>query len=423
MIKSERVKFPGAFGHQLAARIDRSDETPRAWALFAHCFTCSKDLKATARISRALVERGIAVLRFDFTGLGESAGDFADTNFSSNLEDLLAAVDFMRQKYAAPQLLIGHSLGGAAVLTMAGQVPETVAVATLGAPSDTQHLGEGILRSNPALEEAEEAEVVLGGRPFKIRRQFLEDLGQDRVLAAVRRLNRALLILHSPVDEVVDVDHARRIYQAAHHPKSFVSLDRADHLLVKDPADARYVAEVLSAWAGRYLGGAAAESTAPEPESITPDVAASALTTPDLGPGEVWVSGGDSGYRQRVLAGSHELAADEPISVGGTDAGPNPYDYLLAALGTCTNMTLRMYADRKKWPLEGVETKLRHSKIHAKDCEDCTSQSGKIDILEKEIEVRGPLSEEQRERLLEIAGRCPVHRTMTSETVIRSRLV
>ncbi len=412
MIQSQRVTFPGAFGHQLAARLDRSEEAPRACALFAHCFTCSKDLKATARISRALVERGIAVLRFDFTGLGESEGDFADTNFSSNLEDLLAAVEFMRANYQAPKLLIGHSLGGAAVLATAGRVPEAVAVATLGAPSDTGHLGEGILRSAPELEAADEAEVVLAGRPFRVRRQLIDDLAQQRVLSAVRKLDKPLLILHSPVDDVVDVDHARRIYQAAKHPKSFVSLDDADHLLLKDPADARYVAEVLAAWSGRYLP---AEEVA---EEVVP-----AASQPALDHGEVRVVGGGDGFRNRVFAGSHELVADEPASVGGTDTGPNPYDYLLAALGACTNMTLRMYANRKQWPLEGVESRLKHSKIHARDCEDCQSESGKIDVIDKELTVHGPLSEEQRERLLEISGRCPVHRTMTSETVIRSRLV
>ncbi len=406
MIQSQRVTFPGAFGDQLAARLDRPDEAPRACALFAHCFTCSKDLKATARISRALVERGIAVLRFDFTGLGESEGDFADTNFSSNLEDLLAAVAYMRAEHQAPKLLIGHSLGGAAVLATAGRVPEAVAVATLGAPSDTGHLGEGILRSAPELEAAGEAEVVLAGRPFRIRRQLIDDLAEQSVLSAVRKLGKPLLILHSPVDDVVDVDHARRIYQAAKHPKSFVSLDDADHLLIRNPADARYVAEVLAAWSGRYIDEGE--------EPATPE--------PALEHGEVEVAGDASGFRNRVRAGRHRLLADEPASVGGTDLGPNPYDYLLAALGACTNMTLRMYAGRKKWPLEGVVSRLKHSKIHARDCEDCKSESGKIDVIEKRLEVLGPLSEEQRQRLLEIAGRCPVHRTMTSETVIRSRL-
>ncbi|MEE8523996.1 MAG: alpha/beta fold hydrolase [Thermoanaerobaculia bacterium] len=253
MIKSERVTFPGAYGDLLAARLDHHGSEPRAYALFAHCFTCSKDLKAVSRISRALVERGIAVLRFDFTGLGESEGDFADSNFSSNLEDLLAAADYLRRNHRAPELLVGHSLGGAAMLVAASKVPESVAVATLGAPSDTLHLRDTLLRSAPELEDQAEAEVVLAGRKFRIRRQLLEDLDRQKVLTAVRELGRALLVCHSPVDEVVDVDHARRIYEAARHPRSYVSLDQADHLLIRDPEDARWVAEMLAAWSSRYL--------------------------------------------------------------------------------------------------------------------------------------------------------------------------
>ncbi len=410
MIKSERLKYPGAFGTELAARLDRpagprGAEEPAAYALFAHCFTCSKDLKAVGRISRALVARGIAVLRFDFTGLGESEGDFADTNFSSNLDDLLATADYLRQTRQAPKLLIGHSLGGAAVLAAAARVPESVAVATIGAPSDTRHLKDTLLRSAPELAEADEAEVVLGGRTFRVKRQFLDDLHRQQVLAAVGELGRALLIFHSPVDEVVDVDHARRIYQAAPHPKSFVSLDGADHLLLADPADGRWVAEVLASWAGRYLGVGA---PAPEP-------------APRLEPREVWVSGGREKYRQRIRAGRHELTGDEPRSVGGGDLGPTPYDLLLAALGTCTSMTLRMYADRKGWDLDGAGVRLRHRKVHAKDCEECATEKGRVDRIDRRIELRGELDGVQRARLMEIADRCPVHRTLTSETVIRSR--
>ena len=409
MIQSERVRFPGAFGGELAARLDRpggrSGEEPTAYALFAHCFTCSKDLKAVGRISRALVERGIAVLRFDFTGLGESEGDFADTNFSSNLEDLLAAADYLRRRHRAPKLLVGHSLGGAAVLAAAPQVPESVAVATIGAPSDTRHLSDTLLRAAPELAAAEEAEVVLAGRTFRVRRQFLDDLRRQRVLEAVHELGRALLIFHSPVDEVVHVDHARRIYEAARHPKSYVSVDGADHLLLEEPADARWVAEVLASWAGRYLG-------APAPER---------RPAPRLADGEVRVSGGREKYRQRIRAGRHELLADEPRSVGGGDLGPTPYDLLLAGLGACTNMTLSMYADRKGWDLSGVDVLLRHEKIHARDCEECETEQGRVDRIERRIELRGELDAAQRARLMEIADRCPVHRTLTSETVIRSR--
>lgn len=404
---SQRVSFSSTRGHRLAARLDRPAEKPRAYALFAHCFTCSKDLVAVSRLSRALVDRGIAVLRFDFTGLGESEGEFAETDFSSNLEDLLTAADYLREHHGAPQLLIGHSLGGAAALTVAAQVPECRAVATLGAPSNTEHLRHTLLRSNPELEEADEAEVQLAGRPFRIRREFLDDLAQDRVLEAVRKLDRALLILHSPVDEVVSIDHARRIYEAANHPKSFISLDSADHLLLKDPADARYTAEVLAAWAGRYVELA-------EPEAPT------ALDAWNLVPGEVRVVGSAEGLDQEVFAGQHRFQADEPLSVGGKDTGPTPYDFLLAALGACTSMTLRMYADRKGWNLEGVDVRLRHGKIHARDCAECTTTAGKVDRIDRDLDLRGDLDEAQRARLLEIADRCPVHRTLTSETVIHT---
>jgi putative redox protein len=304
VIKSERLTFPGATGDQLAARLDHGGEEPRAYALFAHCFTCSKDLKAVSRISRALVRRGIAVLRFDFTGLGESEGEFAETDFSSNLEDLLAAAETLRQKYRAPELLIGHSLGGAAVLVAASEVPEAVAVATLGAPSDTQHLRDTLLSSAPELADEAEAEVTLAGRTFRIRRQLLEDLDRHKVLPAVGELDRALLVCHSPVDEVVDVDHARRIFEAARHPKSFLSLDQADHLLIRDPRDARWVADMLAAWASRYLEMDAEElRQAGEP----------------LPHGVVEVRGGDRGFEQSIRAGSHRWVGDEPESVGRDD--------------------------------------------------------------------------------------------------------
>lgn len=427
-MKSERVSFKGALGHDLAARLDSPAGKPAAYALFAHCFTCSKDLLAVSRVSRALVDRGLAVLRFDFTGLGESGGDFAETSFSSNLDDLDAAVDFLRSRDQAPQLLIGHSLGGAAVLSVAGQIPEVRAVATIGAPSDTQHLHDSLLRSAPDLATAEEVEVQLAGRPFKVRREFLEDLRQDRVLQAIRQLGRALIVFHSPTDEVVGIEHAARIYQAARHPKSFVSLDGADHLLLSRPEDARFVADVLATWSSRYLDlpAPASNNAAPASDQAAPAsdkaMGANSATPPE--PGEVLVSGGPTGLVQNIHAGRHHQLADEPTRfAGGTDQGPNPYDYLLTALGSCTSMTLRLYADRKGWDLQGVDVRLRHAKIHAADCMDCESTSGKIDLIEREITLHGQLDETQRARLLEIADRCPVHRTMTSETKIRSRLI
>lgn len=423
-MKSEKVSFQGALGHDLAARLDRSkDVEPQAYALFAHCFTCSKDLKAVSRISRALVERGFGVLRFDFTGLGESEGDFPETNFTSNIEDLSAAADFLRRHYQAPKLLIGHSLGGAAVLTVAGEIPEAAAVVTIAAPSSTDHLADNLISSNPELEEKGEAEVTLAGRSFRLKRQFIEDLRVDRVLRAVRELDKALLIFHSPVDDTVSIEHAAKIYKAANHPKSFITLDHADHLLLENPADARYVAEMLATWSSRYLDLDAAD-VAGEAEKDTEDGDHGEAEKEAEAAGVVVVRGGASGLQVDVRAGRHRFVADEPTSVpGGKDQGPTPYDLLLAALGACTTMTLRMYADRKEWDLAGLEVKLEHEKVHAKDCQDCETEKGKIDEIQREITLDGELDDEQKERLMEIADKCPVHRTLHSEIKVRSRLV
>lgn len=402
----DRVRFPGANDQPLAARIERpSGAQPAAWVLFAHCFTCSKDLKAARWLSRSLVRRGFGVMRFDFTGIGESGGDFAETNFTSNLDDLVAAADYLREEHEAPRVLVGHSLGGAAVLAAAQRVPESVAVATIGAPSDTAHLSDTLVRVSPELESRGQAEIRLGVHRYVVKRQLLDDLRSHSLKDAIATLDRALLVMHSPVDESVDIRHAGAIYGAARHPKSFVSLDDADHLLLRDPRDAHYAAEVLAAWATRYVGNPAA----PEEDGATER-------------GEVAVRGGPSGFAQEIVAGPHRLIADEPPAVpGGTDTGPTPYDLLLAGLGACTSMTLRMYADRKKWPLTGVETRLRHSRIHAEDCEDCESASGRIDRIERTIALEGDLDDGQRRRLLEIADRCPVHRTLTNEIVIDTK--
>lgn len=406
-MKRKRVRFPGTHGGELVGRVELPDGEPTAYVMFAHCFTCSKDLKALGWISRALVDRGLAVFRFDFTGIGESEGDFADTDFSSNLEDLDAAAEYLRREHEAPKILIGHSLGGAAVLAAAARVPEAVAVATIGAPSDTEHLKDTLLRRAPELEDKGEVEVNLGGRPFRIRKKLLEDLEKDHLDRALGELGKALLIFHSPVDDVVGIDHARRIYQAAKHPKSFVSLDDADHLLTRQ-SDARYVGEVLAAWAGRYV-----EVGEPELEERGAEGSL----------GQVVVTGGARGLTQEVVARNHVLLADEPESLGGDDEGPTPYDLLLAALGTCTSMTLRMYSDRKEWPLQGVRVALDHSRVHAEDCAHCESEKGRIDRIERRIEVLGDLSEEQRERLLEIADKCPVHKTLHGEIDVVSELV
>ena len=402
--RSDKVRFTGATGETLAARLERPAHEPRDFVLFAHCFTCSKDLKAVGRISDALVERGFGVFRFDFTGLGESEGDFADTNFTSNVEDLVAAADWLRDNHRAPRVLVGHSLGGAATVVAAARVPESRAIATIGAPSSTDHLSEVILDAAPELAEADDAQVKLAGRCFRLKRQFVEDLQVKRVIEAAGQLDRALLILHSPVDETVAIDHARRLYDAAKHPKSFVSLDDADHLLLRDPQDARYAADVLAAWAGRYLD----------------EDDRQAARRADADKGEVVVRNGPPGYTCDIATEHHVLTGDEPHPIGD-DLGPNPYEFLLTSLGTCTAMTLRMYAKRKKWPLESVEVRLVHDRIHAEDCEDCETKEGQVDRIRKVIAIEGDLDDQQRARLLEIGDRCPVHRTLKNEIKIESR--
>ncbi|TCP48464.1 putative redox protein [Tamaricihabitans halophyticus] len=398
-MRSIRLEFPGSHGAALAARLELPERRPRAFALFAHCFTCGKDLVAAARIARALTAHGIAVLRFDFTGLGESGGDFGHTDFSSNIEDVVLAADYLRAHYDAPSILIGHSLGGAAVLAAAHWIPETRAVATIAAPADPANVLGQFADDLAEIEQTGSAMVTLAGRQFPVRREFLADVTAQHQEERIRGLGAALLIMHSPTDDTVDVEQARRIYDTARHPKSFIALDGADHLL-RDPADAAFVADTVAVWAERYL---------PEPESAA-----------EPAEGYVVVSeNGEGAYGQSISAGTHEFPADEPRPIG-LDTGPSPYDLLLAALGACTSMTLRMYAERKKLPLEQVTVALRHEKVHAKDCAECESTEGKVDRIDRTVRLVGELTDQQRARLLEIADSCPVHRTLRSETVIHT---
>lgn len=403
---NEAIRFPGADGQQLSARLDRTMGVPRAYALFAHCFTCSKDSLAAARICRALAMQGIAVLRFDFTGLGSSAGDFANSNFSSNVADLMAAANFLREHYAAPKLLIGHSLGGAAVLAAASRVPEAVAIATIAAPFRPDHIRHLLKPATAEIEARGEADVSLGGRTFRIKQQFLDDLASYNTQDTIAQLRKALLVFHSPADTTVDVQNAAQIFLAAKHPKSFVSLDNADHLLTRK-VDSAYVAAVLAAWASRYIGDAASASD----------------NELSVEPGTVLVrETGEGKFAQRIRTEHHMLRADEPVGAGGDDSGPSPYELLLASLGACTSMTLRTYADLKKIPLEKVTVRLKHEKIYAQDCAECETKEGKIDRIDRRIELAGPLDDAQRTKLLEIANKCPVHRTLHSEVHISTTL-
>ncbi|MCR9247067.1 MAG: alpha/beta fold hydrolase [bacterium] len=401
-LQSTKLEFENAAGHSLAGRLELPAAEPRAFALFAHCFTCSKDIAAATRISRALAQRGIAVLRFDFTGLGNSEGDFGSTDFSSNIDDLIAAATHLREHHRAPSLLIGHSLGGAAVLRAAPRVPEVRAVATIGAPKEPRHVTHLLVDRLDEIEERGSARVELAGRQFKIGRGFVRDLETHDGLDDLRRAGLATLICHSPSDEIVPVDEAAKIYGALRHPKSFVSLADADHLLTRRE-DSEYVATVLAAWASRYLEPAAAVARPVVTEGLRAET-------------------GRTGFRTELMVGEHTFLADEPRKFGGTDTAPTPYGLLLGALAACTTMTLQMYARRKQWPLERAIAHVRHSRVHAEDCSDCETEGGKIERFERELELVGALDDEQRQRLLEIADRCPVHRTLMHDKQIVTTL-
>lgn len=407
--RRENITFPGSQGQSLAARLDLPPGKPIAYALFAHCFACTKDIFAAGRIAAGLVRHGIGVLRFDFTGLGASEGEFANTNFSSNIEDLVAAIDHMRGAIGAPAILIGHSLGGAAVLAAAHQAPEAKAVCTIGAPADPAHVVHNFKESLAEIEATGEAEVRLGGKPFRIKKRFLDDLKEQALETAVAGLHKALLIMHAPTDQTVGIENASRIFLAAKHPKSFVSLDNADHLLSRK-ADAAYVADVIAAWATRYVGGLA------EPAAKGPTAA----------PGTVLVQGAGRGRLQQTISvgGRHALLADEPTSNGGDDTGPDPYEYLMAALGACTAMTVRLYAARKEIPLTDVSVEVDHKKVDAEDIPEGAGREGIVDLFTRTIDVKveGDIDPTMRARLLEIANKCPVHRTLSASSVIASRL-
>jgi uncharacterized OsmC-like protein/pimeloyl-ACP methyl ester carboxylesterase len=403
-VPTERFQFAGEGGHQLAAALDLPDGPVHAYALFAHCFTCGKDVLAAKRIATALAVKGIAVLRFDFTGLGSSEGDFANSTFSSNIADLVHAADHLRETRGPPAILIGHSLGGAAILAAAGQIPDAKAVVTIAAPSDPAHVTHLFKDSIEDIRTHGKVEVQLAGRPFHIKREFLDDIAEHGLMADVAKLHKALLIMHSPTDDTVGIDNATNIFLAAKHPKSFVSLSGADHLL-SAKRDSAYVADVIAAWAERYVDPVAAVSAAAAE-----------------GPRNVVVrETRASKFQQTVTSGPHQLLADEPVGAGGEDSGPGPYDLLLSALGACTSMTMRMYADRKSLPVERITVTLKHNKIHAEDCAECETREGLIDQIDRVIAIEGALDADQRKRLMEIADKCPVHRTLTSEVRILTR--
>lgn len=401
---TERITFPGHDGSDLAARLDLPDGPHLATALFAHCFTCGKDIPAARRIAARLSSMGIAVLRFDFTGLGHSRGEFSNTSFTSNVDDLVAANTYLTGRGMTPALMIGHSLGGAAVLKAAAQLDTIKAVATLGAPFDPEHVTHNFADALPEIMSNGVAEVSLGGRPFRIGKAFVEDVAKGELTTSVGALNAALLVLHAPRDEIVSIDNASNIFLAAKHPKSFVTLDSADHLITRGE-DAEYAADVIATWARRYIALKAPAPPPGAPEGV--------LRVTEADP---------DGYLTDITSSDgHHIVADEPLAYGGTNKGLSPYGFLSAGLGACTSMTLRMYARRKGWPLTRVSVDVSHNKVHAQDAE--TAIGEQIDTWKRRITLSGKLDTEQRARLLEIADKCPVHRTLERSSKVITELV
>ena len=397
MAKVEPIHFQSRTGDTLAARFDPPHGRRRGLAIFAHCFTCSKDILAARRVAAGLARRGIGVLRFDFTGLGHSQGEFGNAGFTSNVEDLVAAADWLAANHGPADLLVGHSLGGAAVLAAAHKISSVKGVATIGAPADPAHVAHLFSDSREQIEAKGCATVSIAGRSFDICKSFVDDLDMQRQKDVIANLRRDLLILHAPLDDVVGVENAQEIFLTAKHPKSFVSLDKADHLL-SSPRDATFAADIISAWAGRVL---------PEPDR------------PQSAEGHVIVEplGADL-FPHLITAGSKTIIADEPDSIGGSDTGLTPYELLLAGLGACTSMTMRMYARRKGWPADHIRVDLSHAKQYVSDCETCEGKPVKLDVITRIITLNDELDTEQRARLMQVADKCPVHRTLESDIQI-----
>jgi putative redox protein len=400
-MKIERLNFKNKGGFELSARLYLPlDEPPRFYAIFAHCFTCSKNFKAVGNISNTLSQLGIAVLSFDFTGLGSSEGDFEETGFSSNVDDLLAAADFLEKNFKAPKLLVGHSLGGSAVIYAAAQLDYVEAVVTIGSPANPKHVKKLFESDIETIKKEGSAKVNIGGRSFRIKKDFVEDLESKNLPDLISGMRKAFLFLHSPQDKIVDISNAAELYQNAHHPKSFVSLDGADHLL-SDEIESKYAGELISTWSKKYL-----------PVEIKEN---------DIKGHQVKVRLFGESYTSEIKTPFHHLLADEPKDVGGANLGPTPYDLLMASLGACTVMTLKMYTQRKGWDLKEINVYLDHEKVHKVDSEDFEKKGSKVSRFTRNLEIKGDLDDEKKEKLLEIANKCPVHRTLHEDIIIETK--
>jgi len=400
----QKVSFKNRSGETLVGRLSLpANQHPHNFVLFAHCFTCNKNFRAIRNISRALTTDGFGVLRFDFTGLGESEGEFSDSNFSGNVEDLLEAAEYLKQHFTSPTLIIGHSLGGAAAIIAAQKISSIRAIATIGAPSNPLHVKHIFKDDIETINDKGTSEVNIGGRSFTIKKQFLDDLKSQSFQETLKNIGKSILILHSPQDKIVEIKNSEEIYIAAHHPKSFISLDGADHLL-SNPQDATYTGEIIGKWSKRYLE---------MPEAIALETKQEVVASLDNA----------DGFTTQMKLGSHYITADEPVSFGGNNFGPSPYELVSAGLSACTVMTIQMYAKRKKWPLENVEVHTSYKKLHAEDCRNCESSEAKIDTFQRAIKLTGNLEEKQISRIMEIADKCPVHRTLKSEIKISTNLL
>ncbi|WNB18348.1 bifunctional alpha/beta hydrolase/OsmC family protein [Marivirga arenosa] len=402
-MKREKITFKGSQNTELSAEIHfPADDFPHNYIVFAHCFTCNKNLNAVRNIILGLTKKGFAVLSFDFTGLGQSDGDFADTNFSSNIEDIVLASEYLEKEYSSPTMLVGHSLGGAAVLIAAAKIDSVKAIATIGAPAQADHVLHLIENKKEEIIESGGAKVNIGGRSFKIKKQFLDDLQSKDNLSKIEELRKSILILHSPQDETVDISNAAAIYERAHHPKSFISLDQADHLLSKKE-DSIYSGEVIASWAKRYVQFNKQAKISTDSQTVA------------------FIGGKDQIYTTQIIAEGHHLVADEPEKVGGNNFGTSPYGLLTSALAACTAITLRMYANRKNWEVDEILVHVDHDQRYDKDSKDCESSDSKITFFDRTIEINGDLDDEQKKRLIEIANKCPVHKTLESKIKVETR--